>query len=416
MMAKKKVFDFGLDALAATPVADPVTVQASEQRRGFLYVPIGELAPDPGNPEGRGLAGMDEKFDSIVASVKRMGVLTPLVVVPVTAWPDGTGIFDDGVEYVVKDGNRRLAAALLAGLERLPVVLRPELASDGARTMLHANLTALDLTPIETAVAMRSVLDTENLSQKDLADELGLSAGHVSRLLALLELPDDVQDLVQSGKVSARSVYDQRLVDPQVQTRAAQIVIEDGSDWTDALRVAARRGSGGRTSDAPAKSAVGRVSTGSSDPTPNPSAPAPDQPTADQTASIPGPALEQIAESVPAGNSVRRSEWVAKAASRRPSMSEWVKLAEGFVISGGRLGRQLKPALKVFAKRGAPVDPLGDDRFHALWAAFLAAGSLAADAGEVSLLTSRFLDALVEVGYELSADEQALLDAGEPNR
>jgi len=160
---------------------------------GGLLVPIEQLIPDPDQPRtDHGAESLAALADSLTA----YGVLQPLLV-----REDGT--LDDGrTRYMIVAGGRRYAAALLAGLARLPVVVR---ATEGATlrlTQLIENVQRQDLTPLEEARAFKELMDTEGLSAEALGARLHISGQKVrDRLLVLGHQP--LADAVQRGQLGA---------------------------------------------------------------------------------------------------------------------------------------------------------------------------------------------------------------------
>jgi ParB/RepB/Spo0J family partition protein len=150
-------------------------------------VPVAALVHHPDNPPMRA-RDVDELADSIAAQ----GVLQPLLIEP----------FGDR-RFVVIDGNRRLAGARRAGLTAVPAMLRA--ATDRQKHLLDrliANGHRLGLTPMEQARGFGDMLRA-GLTQADIARATGFSGGHVSTRLALLDLDDKTQQLVEVGALPA---------------------------------------------------------------------------------------------------------------------------------------------------------------------------------------------------------------------
>jgi len=104
--------------------------------------------------------------------------------------------------YELVAGERRWRAAQIAGLLKIPAVVR-EVADDHLlEVALLENLQREGLNPIETAFAFRTLIDDLGLTQQDVADRVGKDRATVANLLRLLNLPTAVQDLVKSGQIS----------------------------------------------------------------------------------------------------------------------------------------------------------------------------------------------------------------------
>ncbi|MFC4033536.1 ParB/RepB/Spo0J family partition protein [Streptomyces polygonati] len=169
------------------PPAHPVTV------------PVGALAPNPGNPraELRDLAGLAD-------TLRERGVLQPLGVVPrddfLAAHPEHREAVG-AAAYVVLHGHRRLAAARLAGLTELPVHVR----TDASRTdedALIENVQRDDLTELEQARALQGLIGAYGYSQREVAARIGKTQGFVSQRLALLKLSGELRDALAAGRLT----------------------------------------------------------------------------------------------------------------------------------------------------------------------------------------------------------------------
>ncbi|WP_299026429.1 ParB/RepB/Spo0J family partition protein [uncultured Thermanaerothrix sp.] len=155
---------------------------------GITYVPIDQIVPNPLQPR----ATLDaEGLDELAASIREHGVLQPLLVSP-----EGEG------RYVLIAGERRWRAARQAGLEMVPVLLRP--ASDVQRLALALieNLQRADLTPLEMAEAYRQLHEDFGLSHEEIARQVGKSRVAVTNTLRLLKLPPPVREALAAGKIS----------------------------------------------------------------------------------------------------------------------------------------------------------------------------------------------------------------------
>lgn len=155
---------------------------------GILYVPIDQIVPNPLQPRG----SLDaEGLDELAASIREHGVLQPLLVSP-----EGEG------RYVLIAGERRWRAARQAGLEMVPVLIRP--ASDVQRLALALieNLQRADLTPLEMAEAYHQLHEYFGLSHEEIARQVGKSRVAVTNTLRLLKLPPPVREALAAGKIS----------------------------------------------------------------------------------------------------------------------------------------------------------------------------------------------------------------------
>ena len=154
----------------------------------LLHLPVETIHPNPRQPRRR---FEPEATAGLAASIRRQGVLQPVVVRP---RPEG------GYELIA--GERRWRAAREAGVPTLPAVVRQADDRDTLLLGLVENVAREDLSPIEEARAYASLLDEFELSLGEIADQVGRSKAGVSNRLRLLELPDDVLWMVARGELT----------------------------------------------------------------------------------------------------------------------------------------------------------------------------------------------------------------------
>jgi ParB family chromosome partitioning protein len=151
-------------------------------------LPIEMISPNPGQPR----TDIDQQHvDELADSIKKVGVLQPVIVRPL------------GDRYQIIAGERRWRASRIAGLERIPVRV---LATDEVQSLelaLIENLQREDLNAIEEARGYRQLLTAHQMTQAELADKVSKSRSTITNALRLLDLPDEVQELVYSGKLTA---------------------------------------------------------------------------------------------------------------------------------------------------------------------------------------------------------------------
>ena len=130
------------------------------------------------------------KFDELVGSVRRLGVLVPLVVVA------GQG------DYVVVAGHRRLAAAERVGLATVPCLVRADAEATVKEIAFAENFFRLDLSPVEQAAAINDVLGQGIMTVEQMAEGFRRTPDWVRRQVALLGWPADVLQAIHQGRVS----------------------------------------------------------------------------------------------------------------------------------------------------------------------------------------------------------------------
>lgn len=135
----------------------------------------------------------------LAVSIKRHGVMQPIVVVKASALgnvPRGTN------EYVIVAGERRYRAAQIVGLDTIPAIVKDYDKKKIQELALIENLQREDLTPVEVAYGLQELIDTHNFTQEALAASLGLGRSTVTNYLRILTLSDFVLDLINKGEIS----------------------------------------------------------------------------------------------------------------------------------------------------------------------------------------------------------------------
>ena len=148
-----------------------------------------------------------EELEELAASIRTLGVVQPIVVRPAATTaaqaPVGGADAPGGVatdaqqRYELIAGERRLRAAKLAGLEHIPALVRPADEVASLEIALAENVAREDLNSIEEAQAYASLVDEFGLTHERVAELVGRSRVAVTNLLRLLDLPDDVQRLIE---------------------------------------------------------------------------------------------------------------------------------------------------------------------------------------------------------------------------
>ncbi|HET7548007.1 MAG TPA: ParB/RepB/Spo0J family partition protein [Usitatibacter sp.] len=180
-MARHKGLGRGLDALlGAVP-------EAAESGERLAQLSVAGLRPGKYQPRTR----MDQaSLEELAESIRARGVIQPVVVRPV----------GDG-QHEILAGERRWRAARMAGLERIPAIVRevPDEAALGIG--LIENIQREDLNPIEEATGLKRLIDEFKLTHEDVARAVGRSRAGVTNLLRLLDLAPAVQAFVQDGRI-----------------------------------------------------------------------------------------------------------------------------------------------------------------------------------------------------------------------
>lgn len=177
----KKALGKGIGALMGDDEPDDVSSVAE--------VPLSSLKPNPEQPRH----DFDEaSLAELADSIREKGVLQPILA---EAGREG--------QYIIIAGERRVRAARLAGLTKIPVVVRQFSAQEKLEIALIENVQREGLTPIEEALAYRRLIEMTNLSQDQVATKVGKDRSTVANTLRLLKLPAEAQAALAQGTLSA---------------------------------------------------------------------------------------------------------------------------------------------------------------------------------------------------------------------
>lgn len=150
-------------------------------------IALARVVPNPHQPRRH----WDEtELEELAASIREHGVLQPILV---TETLDG---------YQVVAGERRVRAARLAGLERIPALVRHLADRDQLEIALVENVQRADLDAIEEALAYRQLIDEFGMTQEGVAERVGRARATVANTLRLLDLHLDVQAAIAEGRIS----------------------------------------------------------------------------------------------------------------------------------------------------------------------------------------------------------------------
>jgi ParB family chromosome partitioning protein len=208
MAARKSGLGRGLDAL----------IPVEHQVGGFAELELAAVAPNPQQPRHR---FDDAALEEMAASIREVGVLQPILVHP----------GDEEGSYVLIAGERRLRASAIAGLTRVPAMIRPA-TGDAVGTLTEAlieNVQRTDLSPLEEAAAYRNLLEDFGMTHEAIAERVGKSRSAVTNSLRLLQLPPAIQGMLDRGELSAghaRALLS--IDDPAYALHIARRAVEEG--------------------------------------------------------------------------------------------------------------------------------------------------------------------------------------------
>lgn len=191
MEQKKKALGKGLEELFSSEVLDFDTFESNimetAEENDIKEIPVSEIRPNPYQPRK---TFNEEALKELAESIKNYGVFQPIIV-------------KKGLRgYDLIAGERRLRASKIAGLTKIPAIVK-EFTDDEMREIsLLENIQRENLTAIELAWAYKGIIDNLDIRQEDLAQKIGKSRSHVTNTLGLLNLPKSVQEMILNGDIS----------------------------------------------------------------------------------------------------------------------------------------------------------------------------------------------------------------------
>src|SRR5512135_2627369 len=187
---------------------DPRTQGVSRTREKVIEISIDRIGRDPSQPR--------EEFDEqgltrLAESLKSKGQLQPIRV----RWDDSREL------YVLICGERRWRAARMAGMPTMTAVIHEEPLEPGEMLALQLieNCIREDLRPVEQAKAFKNLMERNGWSASELGRQLNLTPSLITRALALLDMPADIQDQVEQGLLAPRTAYEISKVEDSTQKR-----------------------------------------------------------------------------------------------------------------------------------------------------------------------------------------------------
>ncbi len=187
--------------------------QRSTTTTGSIEIPLARIRENPRQPR---LRMNDEALQSLAESIRQHGVIQPILV---TETIDG---------YQLVAGERRVRAARIAGIERIPAIVRQLADKQQLELALVENLQREDLDPIESARAYRQLIEEFAFSQDDLATRVGRARSTVANTLRLLELHQAVQDAVADGAITEGHARALGGLPTEGQARVLPMIVDDG--------------------------------------------------------------------------------------------------------------------------------------------------------------------------------------------
>ena len=191
MEQKKKALGKGLEELFSSEVLDFDTFESNIMENtpanDVKEIPVNEIRPNPYQPRK---TFNEEALNELAESIKNYGVFQPIIVKKSIK----------GYDLIA--GERRLRASKMAGLDKIPAIVKDFSDDEMREIALLENIQRENLTAIELAWAYKGIIDNLDIRQEDLALKIGKSRSHITNTLGLLNLPEEVQKMILNGELS----------------------------------------------------------------------------------------------------------------------------------------------------------------------------------------------------------------------
>ncbi|MDR1561438.1 MAG: ParB/RepB/Spo0J family partition protein [Holosporaceae bacterium] len=165
-----------------------IDIDSDNQKESITKININNIRPNPFQPRQ---VFNEESLNFLAESIKKDGVLQPILVVK-----------SENGEYQLVAGERRLRASKIAGMNEIPAIITNISEKDQLKIAILENIQREDLNPLEEAEAYKRLIEEFKYTQEELSEILGKSRSHVTNILRLLSLPDEVKILLKNNKIS----------------------------------------------------------------------------------------------------------------------------------------------------------------------------------------------------------------------
>lgn len=203
----------GLSALIPAKKPMPPDKKETEQKKlsSSREIAVSQIKPHPNQPRKY---MNDEKLKELASSIKEHGILQPLVI---------------NTKNQLVIGQRRLEAAKIAGLKKVPIVIREEDEAKNLEMSIIENIQREDLNPIEKAEAFKLLLEKFEMTQNELGRRLGKDRSSIANTIRMLDLPFVIQKALKKGKISeGHCKYVLSLTSPEKQIALYKTILKHG--------------------------------------------------------------------------------------------------------------------------------------------------------------------------------------------
>ena len=214
MAQKKNPLGRNLSSMLSKSALQHAAESAASRSSGrdtLRSLPLDLISPGPYQP--RSIFDAD-RLEELAESIRHQGVIQPVVV---------RARGENNYELIA--GERRWRAAQIAGIEKIPAIVRDVPDEIAIAMALVENIQREDLNPIEEATALRRLVDEFQMTHQEAGDSVGRSRSAVSNLLRLLELSEDVRELVDARHLEMGHARALLTLEPSLQAKAAREVV-----------------------------------------------------------------------------------------------------------------------------------------------------------------------------------------------
>lgn len=184
-MTKKKGLGRGIGNFLNS--SEKIKEVIEEERSKLMEISIDDIVANEGQPR-KNFA--EEDLKDLAASIEKYGIIQPLL------------LKKKEDKYEIIAGERRFRSAKLAGLEKVPAIVKDITDHESSRIAIIENIQRKDLNPVEEAMSYRHLLDSQDLTQKELAEEIGKSRQYIGNTIRLLNLDPRVLKLLEDEEIS----------------------------------------------------------------------------------------------------------------------------------------------------------------------------------------------------------------------
>ena len=217
MVQKKSPLGRNLSSMLSKSALQHATDNAAAESSGLdsmRNLPLDLISPGPYQP--RSIFDAD-RLEELAESIRHQGVIQPVVV-----------RLCGEKQYQLIAGERRWRAAQIAGIEKIPAIIRDVPDEIAIAMALVENIQREDLNPIEEATALRRLVDEFQMTHQEVGEAVGRSRSAVSNLLRLLELSGEVRELVDARHLEMGHARALLSLEPSLQAQAAREVVSKG--------------------------------------------------------------------------------------------------------------------------------------------------------------------------------------------